>query len=272
VIPDKYIELIHQEIDGTNTPKQSAELRDYMKQHPEGLHCFNELNELTRSFTKMGQIDPPPQLRSLILARIAASSMHPAHAADADSDQNPWVGSLTRDSSSVARRWGNRWNLGIAFAAGLVVGLFLVGALMKGLPGTSPYDLDKLRGTITSSSGQADFIEQIPIDGGDDSLTGSATVHKAGERIMTGLELQSAESVQVVFTYSDNVRFDGVKALNDENYTINIENGSTSLHLSGTVQAAVFLTQTDRAPAHVSMKILSAENTIFEKALLSGRN
>lgn len=272
MIPDKYVELINQEIDGTNTPAQSAELREYLKKHPEGLRYFNELNELTRSFDKMGQIDPPPQLRSLILSRIAASGADTRPAAEAVSDKNAWAGRLTRGASAGGRRRTLKWNLGIAFAAGLVVGICLIGALMNALPGTPSYDLDKLYGTITSGSGDADFIEEFPLDGGEYSLTGSAAVHEDGERLMTGINLQSDHPVQVVFTYGDNVQFDAVKALNDENYTIDIQDGSTSLHLSGTVHAAVFLTHTDRAPVHVTMKILSGENTIFEKALFSRRN
>jgi hypothetical protein len=276
VIPDKYIELINQEIDGANTPQQSAELRDYLKGHPEGLRCFDELNELTRSFHKMGQIDPPPQLRSLILARIAASGVGSSHehspAAEMDHGTGSMAGVRAHGTSADGRRRGFRWSLGFAFAAGLVVGICLVGVFMKALPGTSSHDLDKLYGTITSGSGKADFIDEFPIDGRDGSLTGSATVHMDGERIMTGIELQSEEPVQVVFMYTHNVQFDGVKALNNENYTIDIQDGSTSLHLSGTVHAAVFLTQKDRAPVHMSMKILSGENAVFEKTLFTGRN
>ncbi|MFH1755893.1 MAG: hypothetical protein ABIA59_09340, partial [Candidatus Latescibacterota bacterium] len=83
MIPDKYMELINQEIDGTNSSARSAELGEYMKEHPEALRCFDELNELTRSFSQMGAVDPPAELRALILSRIAESAAERSLAVEA---------------------------------------------------------------------------------------------------------------------------------------------------------------------------------------------
>jgi hypothetical protein len=276
VIPERYIELIQQEIDGCNTPAQSAELRAYLEKHPEGLRCFNELNELSRSFGKMGQVEPPPELRALILERIAAvDGMRRTAADQRDPGGEPWAGIRTHVPSHGGARRTSRWNLGFtlaAFAAGVVVGIFVLGALLRIHPGTSPSALEELYGTMISRSGNKGLVETFPFDGGEVALTGSATVRTDGERVMTDLELQCPESVQVVFEYGDGARFEGVQTLKGDHYTINSTNGSTSLHLGETAHVAVFLTRTDRAPVHLSMKILSGENTVFQKTILSERN
>ena len=61
------IELIHQEIDGANTPEGSAAFRSLMEKDPEARALAAELRHVAGLFEQVGEREPPPQLRRAIL-------------------------------------------------------------------------------------------------------------------------------------------------------------------------------------------------------------
>ena len=61
------IELIHQEIDGANTPEGSAAFRSLMEKDPEARALAAELRQVAGLFDQVGEREPPPQLRRAIL-------------------------------------------------------------------------------------------------------------------------------------------------------------------------------------------------------------
>ena len=63
----KQIELIHQEIDGANTPEASAAFRSLMEKDPEARALAAELRQGAGLFDEVGAREPPPQLRRAIL-------------------------------------------------------------------------------------------------------------------------------------------------------------------------------------------------------------
>src|SRR5947209_5330979 len=62
------IELIHQEIDGANTPEQRAAFLSLVEQHPEARALAAELRAVALAFDRMGMREPPPRLQQAILA------------------------------------------------------------------------------------------------------------------------------------------------------------------------------------------------------------
>jgi len=61
------IELIHREIDGTNTPEGHAAFRSLMVADPEARALEADLREVTRLFHQAGEREPPPHLKQAIL-------------------------------------------------------------------------------------------------------------------------------------------------------------------------------------------------------------
>ena len=61
------IALIHQEIDGANTPEGSAAFRSLMEQDPEARALAAELRQVAGLFDQAGEREPPPQLSRAIL-------------------------------------------------------------------------------------------------------------------------------------------------------------------------------------------------------------
>ena len=64
------IELIHREIDGANSPEESAAVRSLMGQYPEARALAAELRHVTRLLDGVGEREPPPHLKRAILEAL----------------------------------------------------------------------------------------------------------------------------------------------------------------------------------------------------------
>ena len=65
-----HIELIHQEIDGANTPEGSAAFRSLVEQDPEARALAAELRRVAQVFEQVAAREPPPHLKQAILAAL----------------------------------------------------------------------------------------------------------------------------------------------------------------------------------------------------------
>ena len=70
MIDEKYIELMNKEIDGLNTPQESAELKSYLKDEPEAQKQFNNLLDVSKSLEQLEEIEPSPELKKSIINSI----------------------------------------------------------------------------------------------------------------------------------------------------------------------------------------------------------
>ncbi len=64
------VELIQREIDGANTPDDSARVRALVAADPEAQALLAELNQVARTFERVGERTPSPQLKQAILAAL----------------------------------------------------------------------------------------------------------------------------------------------------------------------------------------------------------
>src|SRR6266511_5019865 len=74
------IELIHREIDGANTPDESAAFRSLIQENPEARALEAELRLMTAHFERWEEREPPPHLKRTILDALpppARASPHP---------------------------------------------------------------------------------------------------------------------------------------------------------------------------------------------------
>jgi len=70
MINQKYIDLMNQEFDETNSPEQSRELEDYLNGHEEARSYYQELALALNVFEKVASLDPPPGLVDGIMTRL----------------------------------------------------------------------------------------------------------------------------------------------------------------------------------------------------------
>jgi len=67
MLSQNQVELIHQEIDGANTPEGSAAFRSLVERDPEARALAAELRRVAELFGQVGEREAPPHLKRTIL-------------------------------------------------------------------------------------------------------------------------------------------------------------------------------------------------------------
>jgi hypothetical protein len=74
MMPRDHIELIHQEIDGANTPEGSAAFRSLVERDPEARALAAELRRVAQVFEQVAAREPPPHLKRAILDALPSQA------------------------------------------------------------------------------------------------------------------------------------------------------------------------------------------------------
>jgi anti-sigma factor RsiW len=70
MIDEKYLELIQADVDGELPDRDRAELSRFMLANPDAHAVRDELKRLCSTLDKVRQVEPPPELRTSILAAV----------------------------------------------------------------------------------------------------------------------------------------------------------------------------------------------------------
>lgn len=132
---ERIIELVHGELDGTNTAEERSELKKLLETDESAKAYFDETETFFGTLDSVSEVEPPPGLKERIMASI---DVRPATAA---LPSKGLFESLKELFEPVLRR--PAWAVSYAFAAGLIVG---IAALLVINPVSPPPEV--VRGTI----------------------------------------------------------------------------------------------------------------------------
>jgi len=255
MIERHYIELINGEIDGVNTPEQSSELGRYLETHPEAERYYDELREIGRTFEEIEELDPPSGLRRAILASTSRRARRP--------QRESYLARIRETLMPQARP-----RYAFAFVAGALVGfcVFAVSSLVM-LRGTIAQP-DGLYGTLTAGPGATEILssECIPFD--LPHLYGGACIEHSKDAVQANLDLATDEEIHIIFEYDDQIRFEGLRALDESEHTVRIErNRAELIHRGECGYVLVFSDASDTgSPLHVS--ITADDALLFERSIV----
>ncbi|HYW68593.1 MAG TPA: hypothetical protein VE960_03240 [bacterium] len=252
----RYTELMHAEIDGTNSPDESRELREYLEGDPDALCRFRELKEVARVLSEAGQVSPPATLRRSIMSAVADRGR--------SSSADGYLARLREVLSPAPRT-----RLAYAFAGGVAVGLVLFAALSVALPrmGTVPGGGSDLFGTM----GGRCFVATDPVSFDVPGAAGRASVRYCAETVTLELSLSSDSEVVVVLSYDDEVDFDGVRALQPGDHAIRVTGHSAELTHAGTRDYDLYFTDYTESHLPMRMSVMAAGMPVFESSVPPGR-
>src|SRR5574341_714789 len=143
MIADKYTELIHREIDGANSPHESAELKAYLAAHPEAQRFHDELASMSNLLREVQPVEPPAPLQDIVMYRLP----------------NRYAAQPKTSLLATLREWFEvkaNFKYAYAFAGGLTMGIVMYALLLQTTL-QMPGDLNKISGTI----GQRELAENI---------------------------------------------------------------------------------------------------------------
>jgi hypothetical protein len=184
---EKYLELMHAEMDGEASDKELTALREYLASNPEAQRVYAELAKLTGILGQVEQVETPGDLHRNTLAALPP--------------RRPALGTVPRMS-----RWHLRIPMihyGYALAAGLLLGVVLTGFALKNL---STVEKSDFYGTMTAREDTPRYVavDQMKLNAPD--LGGSVRLSRSGSNAMVVFDLNGGPQVEV------EVGFDGSQA------------------------------------------------------------
>jgi hypothetical protein len=192
MIDPRHDDLLEREIDGENSPEESAALRELIARRPEIAARYEQLAKLAQTLERVKRVEPPTGLVDEVLRRIRQRQ------APADRPVT-WI-----DTLRAALRRQPALRYGFAFATGLALGV-LVAALggrsspfprLEGAPlsGTILPDLELAR-LETLSVARLDF----------DGVRGEATTKLGVGKVLAEIQLDSGRPLDLELGFDGNM-------------------------------------------------------------------
>lgn len=233
---EKYLELMHAEVDGEATDKELATLREYLASNPEAQSVHAELVKLTDILNQAEEVETPDDLHGSILAALPP----PRSVLE--------IGA--RNSRSRLRIPLIRY--GYALAVGLLLGAALTGVAFRSL---SPLEKSDIYGTLAVRENAPRYVavEQMNLDSPD--LGGSVELRRSGSNAMIIFDLHGQQVVEV------EVGFDGSRAglmsFDQQPGAIRsfeAKKGTISFQSEGKQRSTVILTSEKEAPLILDLR------------------
>lgn len=249
-LPDKYVELIHAEVDGEATGKELAALREYRASHPEAQEVNAELAKLTKVLSQVEQVETPSDLHASILAALPA--------------RRPVVETVARNSSP----WRPRISFiryGYALAAGILLGAALTGVAFRSL---TPLEKSDMYGTLAARQNAASYVAlgQTGLDYPD--LGGSIQLSRSGSNTMMVFDLHSQKAVEVQVAFDGGQA--GLKSFDQQPGAIpffEVKKGAISFQSEGKQHTTVILKNEERAPLVLDVRFYLEGKLIYQGTL-----
>ncbi|NIM52091.1 MAG: hypothetical protein GTO22_23085 [Gemmatimonadales bacterium] len=187
------IELIHREIDGANTPAESAAFRSLIEEDPEAKAFEADLRYVTLLLDRVEDGEPPRHLKRAILDALPQQVR-------ATSGWEAFVNHSRTVVDGFRKR--PRFALASSLCVGLVAG-FAAYAALEGTILTDQSDTVSLTGTFfeprtADESGTIDEVT-IDIDGG----SGRVGVRRVQDIVFVELELDAEQELEIRLTFDE---------------------------------------------------------------------
>ncbi len=238
MIENRYIELMNREIDGVNSPEESAALRAHLESNEEARRYFDELRGVAKIFVEAGDVTPPKDLNREIMRSVAEHDAVRASVGAGRARRAPIFGIFA----------GKR--LAYSFAAGLALGLVILVVVLGAVSKQGRFDRSALYGALGDrrSMGPVVLTETVPL--ATDDVTGTIDVRYLANSIVVTLDLDAGREIEM---------------------TLRADTASVTLTSSGRCAAAVAFR--DEAGAHpdVSVEITADGGRIYERIIVGDK-
>lgn len=210
----KYEDLMNREIDGETTERERAELEAYLAQNPQAQADREDLGTLVSMFERVRDIEPPPDLRTDIVAAVrqqaeakAAAAASGARSRASRPGRTPDAATATEAESGWAAFIGAfRRRLALpspyAFAGGVAVGALVFVVFAASFTSLFRVDEALVPGAVVPASELAVYEtldeQSLRLDG----VHATVSTKIYGDRLLVELHLESQVPVRVSVTPS----------------------------------------------------------------------
>ncbi|MEJ2634789.1 MAG: hypothetical protein P8184_05800, partial [Calditrichia bacterium] len=208
MIEDRYIELMHQEIDGELSEKDCQRLRKYLQSNPDAQSFYQDLRRASILLSEIPEFEPSPNLKKHIMNSVDFKKIP---------SQKQFSISFSR-----LRRFFTSPNpkLAYAFVVGIVIGFLLTSIFLGDFIQGNKIDISELYGTIgLKELENFSTLKSTPIDVSD--IHGYIDVKQYRKIIVFKLALKSPRPFDAHLNYDpDFMKFTSFKPLSPSTVTL----------------------------------------------------
>ena len=249
---EKYLKLIHAELDGEATDRELDTLREHLASDPEAQRARAELAKLTSVLKQVEEVEIPGDLHSSILAALPA---------------------LRPGLKTVARK-GSPWRLripfvryGYALAADLLLNATITKVAFRNL---APLEKPDVYGTMAALENTSHYVavEQMKLTAPD--LGGSVEVSRSGDNEMIIFDLNGKQAVEVEVRFDDSQA--GLKGFSQQPNSIRsfeAKEGSISFRSEGKRRSTVILASEKHSYPLLNLSFY-VKNKLVQQSTLGG--
>jgi hypothetical protein len=257
MMKDRQIAAMHRELDGVNSPEETAELKTLLGSDPEARTYFENLNKLGEMLSAVPEVDPPRELKAGVMKAVRKAT-EPATTPVITPVADP--GLYDGFLNNFLGAFRGRWAYALTFSAGIAAGILGFTAFGDSVsPGN-----EGLTGTMAPTH---DFVTVGKQDFNQAGVVGSVETQYAADHLVATIDVASPEDLDIVF------EFDG-KVLNPLGFHqssphpmgITAEPGQFKVRHRGENSYVFTLGYPARTASEVHVKFYS-EGLLFQKTL-----
>ena len=248
---EKLFRLIQQEVDGTNTDRESITLHEYCSLHPEARKLLDEHRALARTLEKIPAVNPPARIRAEIIRGI-----HPGRSPLV---RRPAV--FSRVFSSVAA-FRPPYIAYAAAAVVIIVALVTFQSKYRDLVGNGRV-IGTIGGATTAPPLNSDQSFDVSVAG----ISGTVQFEHDQGKTLVDLSLHSATGCEVTIDYDPNaIQFDSFIPSNGDETSLKTLPGQVTLTHRGDASYRIAFTATATPRFPLAFQFFSAGNLVFEQS------
>lgn len=251
-IDQKYVDLIHAQLDGEIDDRDRAELDAFIASNPDARELHISLQTMCDQLASLAEVEPPPHLQYAIL--------------DAFTTSKPRKIAASRQEFTMRHLFAAPvFRHAVAFAAGVFMTLALVNS--NQISDSAFDDVTGLVGTIT----ETETINTGPnfINVTSNAIAGTVSIHKSGSLTVVDFNLSAAGPVEIVAGFSKlDLWFKGFAQLENDGASVSANSGEVKMQMQGKNRYAMYLEHAGQADAAVNLKFYTSGRLIHEADLV----
>jgi hypothetical protein len=254
-----FLKLVHQEIDGANSPGERAKLERRLAENPEAQNLFNDFQAMASALSEVKEIDPPPNLKKTILNSIRADRF----TAKGKSPALFKWGFFESLAGAMASRASLKYALAVSL--GLVGGVILYAAVDNAQK-NGALDPADLYGTLVLEGGARRFDDSAYVHINLNQVRGSGVVKYSREAVVAELSFQTQQEIEFVLDVDErDLRFSSfAKSKSNGIHSSNISEGSIKLTQQGDNHYLIVFKNQLEITTPLRIKIYEAGSLLYE--------
>jgi hypothetical protein len=190
MVDEKYLELMHKEIDKSITPQEQSQLLLYLENNSEARSIHENLMRVSKMLELVDKVPAPPDLKDSVMRVVYSGEIRP------EGRQNL----LDRFRGLFQSSKGLRYAL--CATGGVLVGFLLFAMIPHASNRSNPTDKGNMIGTLflNGLGNDLEEIDQKKIDTGD--IHGLITTRFGFQVVIADLEISSPGPVELTLRYN----------------------------------------------------------------------